>query len=1103
MHTKVKWYNSISTHLLKWFLLLSLIPILIISVLSYKNSSQSLYNMTESYLKDSGLSHISFVENWFYYRTIDIKLWSDDKNTVDFMHALDKGFKTSNLTAQAYINSSTYQRLEASYQENLLALPKHYDYIYDVFLINLQGDILYTVVKESDLGKNLHEGIYASSLFARAVSATSLDKKIHFSDLERHISSGQTDVYGFLTSPVFNDRQELIGIFAIQFKPERIYAQFQKANQDKDGISHYLLGGEDLTLRTAINDSSEILKRRVQTKQTELYQSEHVYAHKKTHKEAGMDYTGPDGLTIVIGEHHPIDILGVKWVLISEMNKDTVLAPAYELASKVLIITFAVILVTLIISVFVARHITKPINSLALASESVTRGGERTPVWIEEKNEISQFADAFNDMVEELTAKEKSILEYSEGLQRALHDLREQKLALDAHSIVAITDIQGTITYVNKKFTQISGYNEDEILGQNHRILNSGTHSLEFWKGMFDKISRGEVWHDEVCNKAKDGSFYWVDTTIVPFADEGKKLTSYIAIRTDITEQKAHRDLLIKAKEDAEQGARSKSEFLASMSHEIRTPMNGVIGMLGLLKNSQLTQSQHHQVSLAQSSANSLLTLINDILDFSKVEAGKLELEELQFNLRDDLGNFAEAIGYRAQENNIELILDVKKVEQALIVSDPGRLRQILTNLVGNSIKFTHDGEILITCELRPEDDARGRLYVTIKDSGIGISQDKISTLFDPFTQVDSSTTRRYGGTGLGLSIVKQLVELMGGSIRVESELGKGSTFSFDINVGLPKQTDLVIPRVPVKGVRVLIIDDNSINREVLREQLLHWEMVVYEAEDGDKALKLCQEHLSKSDAPPFDIALIDMHMPYMDGAELAKRLRSVRAYDKMKMVMMTSLGSRNEAKVFFELGFNAYFPKPTTTQDLFNALNVLIEDADTLQQSGNFLTTDNLRAMTEPDSMIPWPKETRILLVEDNMTNQIVANGILETFGLQADVANNGEEAIHALKQAYKSTPYTLVLMDCQMPTMDGYTATEKIRQGAAGDENIKIPIIAMTANAMKGDREHCISVGMDDYLSKPISPDTLNAVLEKWLKKKSTPEATGHINEESIKPS
>ncbi|PHR59395.1 MAG: histidine kinase [Arcobacter sp.] len=1080
MHTKVKWSKSISTNLLKWFLLLSLIPIIIISLLSYKNSSDSLFKAASAQLEHSASAYVNFIDNWFHYRRTDISSWSSNLNTINFMKSLAKDFKASNTSPKAYIKGFQYIMLIDRYQTDLIELTRQYDYIYDLFLIDTHGNLLFTVTKEDDLGTNLLHGKYASTLFAKTYEKTLKDGHIHFSDFENYEPSNG-GVYGFLTSPIVSEEGNLLGVYAVQIKPHSLSTQFEELNKKDNGIWHYILGGSDLILRTSLGNEKDILHRKVETKQTSLYQDEHVHHHIEAQQEVLLHaYTGPNGKD-VIGTHHPINLLGVQWVLISEIDKDKALASSYKLAYSIILITLLAIIFVFLASFLVAKRITKPIQLLADASEAISSGQRREPVWIEDDNELGQFTDTFNDMIEELTANEKALEERSKETQHALFELKEQKLALDAHSIVAITNVKGDITYVNDKFVEISGYSREELLGKNHRLLQTDEQSTEFWKEMYHTVSNGKIWHNEVKNKAKDGSFYWVDTTIVPFFTDPdatiKKPDSYIAIRTDVTQQKEDEIKLIQAKEDAEAGAIAKAEFLASMSHEIRTPMNGVLGMLGLLKNSKLNSVQAHQVGLAESSAESLLALINDILDFSKVEAGKMDLENLEFNLRDVIGDFAQAIGHRAQENGVELIIDLRKIEHKLVICDPGRLRQILNNLVGNAIKFTHKGEILITGVLKEINDTQGRLFISVQDSGIGIPKGKIDTLFESFTQVDASTTRKYGGTGLGLSITKKLVHLMQGSVSVSSVEGQGATFSFDILVGLPKDKHIVMPSVDIKDKNILIIDDNALNREILSQQLVYWGINVFEAKDANEALELCKKSFQENRSP-FDIAIVDMHMPDMDGAELGEKLKDM--YQDMKLVMMTSLGNRGDAKTFKKLGFSAFFPKPCTTKDLFHALNVLIDNDQALHDSDNFISPDNLHAMDEKST---WPKSTRILLVEDNMTNQIVANGILETFGLEADTANDGEEALYALKEALKTKPYTLILMDCQMPVLDGYGATEAIRKGLAGDENTKIPIVAMTANAMQGDKEKCLNVGMDDYLSKPINPDKLQEILKEWL--------------------
>ena len=565
---------------------------------------------------------------------------------------------------------------------------------------------------------------------------------------------------------------------------------------------------------------------------------------------------------------------------------------------------------------------------------------------------------------------------------------------------------------------------------------------------------------------------------------------------------------LKEALEKAKVNARIKSEFLATMSHEIRTPMNGVIGMLDLLDKSNLNKEQQHRLNMARNSANALLNLINDILDFSKVEAGKMKLEEIDFDLRTMLDDFAKAMAVQAQDKDLEVVLDLTNVEYSMVQGDPGRIRQILASLVDNAIKFTERGEIIIQVELQPaplpDKPDQLEMVCRISDTGIGIPAVKIPYLFDSFSQADSSTTRKYGGSGLGLAIVKKIAQLMGGDVSVSSTEGRGSCFEFNIYLQASNNSTMVIPDFDVSTLHVLIVDDNAINRKVLRAQLEHWGVSVEEAADGPKALELCEQKAA-ADETFFDIALLDMQMPLMDGAELGKKLQADPRFKQMKLVMMTSKNYRGDAKFFAGLGFSAYFPKPATTQDLFDALAIIGEGGATLEQASPLVTRHYIKAIHaanpmssaeadsnavkqklnigEKDLEVKCPENTRILLVEDNKVNQMVANGILQNLGLSADIANNGQEALEMLEKSPEDQPYTVILMDCQMPVLDGYSATGKIRSGAAGERYQAIPIIAMTANAMEGDRDKCLLSGMSDYLSKPIDSNGLYYMLCKWI--------------------
>jgi len=1069
MNKKFIWNRSLSVTLIIWFIVLSLFPLLFVTYKTYTENSKFLYKNAQKTLAEIADAHKHFVENWYHYRKMDISQWSNEKDTIEFLSKLTDGFLESDMKLSEYITSERYRKLVKKYEYTYLSIAKNYDYIYDIFLFNMNGDLLYSIAKERDLGTNILNGRYGKTLFFQAVRKTILNSTLNFSDFERYAPSNN-GIYGFISVPIIDESGKMIGAFAFQFKPDKILEHFTKMNANDEIVSFMI--GKDAHLRTSLGSIDEILQKRIETKPFKLWNST-----KTDPKILSHSYVNAENKTVV-GVQREVEVLGKKWLLVSEIDKNIVLQSVEEFKENVLYVVFVSIIIIFFTALFISRRITAPLGRLVEASNMLAMG-DRSHININSANEIGVLANAFNIMIDTLVESERNLNYRSMQTQKILNELKQQKFALDAHSIVAITDVKGTITYVNEKFVQISGYGVDELIGMNHRILNSAEHSSNFWKNMYKTVSSGKVWNAEIKNIAKDGHYYWVDTTIVPFMDSEDKPQSYIAIRTDITEKKEAEMELIKAKEEAEEGAKVKAEFLASMSHEIRTPMNGVIGMLTLLSRTELNRSQMHQVSVAQSSAHSLLVLINDILDFSKIEAGKIEFEHIEFSPRDEIGDFIEAMAFKAYEKGVEIILDVREVDRNSIVSDPVRLRQILTNLVGNAIKFTAEGEIVIKVSLEKINKHRAKLHVSVKDSGIGIAEDKIDKLFESFTQADSSTTRKYGGTGLGLAIVKMLVELMGGDVRVTSKVGKGSTFSFSINVGLPEHSSLVMPHIDVSGKSVLIVDDNHVNLEVLSGQLEHWGMIVSQVDSAKEAVELCKEQIKNGSVPPYDIAILDMQMPEMDGKELGAILHSMKENEKMKMVMMTSLDSRVESYEFAQVGFDAYFSKPTTTSDLFNAINVLIDDKTALKMSKPILTKDNLSILEK--KRIKFSKETNILLVEDNITNQVVAKGLLEVFGLKPDIAGDGKEALKLLE----IKQYSLVLMDCQMPVLDGYDTTTAIRNGEAGVVNKEIPIIAMTANAMQGDREKCEAVGMNDYISKPINPDILEKVLSQWLEK------------------
>ena len=676
---------------------------------------------------------------------------------------------------------------------------------------------------------------------------------------------------------------------------------------------------------------------------------------------------------------------------------------------------------------------------------------------------VWRFCDVSGQMrAEEALAQERSLLR---TLVESLPDY------------IYMKDIESRFLLINTPGARMMGaQSPDELLGKTDfdffpEELASRYYADEEW--VF-QTGNPLVGREEPCVDAVTKAPKWILTIKVPFRDGSGKIIGLVGSGRDITERKRIAEELQKSKEAAEAANRAKSEFLANMSHEIRTPMNGILGMIELALDTDLTSDQRDYLATAKASAESLLTVINDILDYSKVEAGKLDLECIDFSLLDTLEEAARAFAMPAQQKGIELVCCVEPEVPARVVGDPTRLRQIVTNLLGNALKFTERGEVVLEVRIETEDKTETQsrdpesvtAHFTVRDTGVGIAKEKQQLIFQAFAQADGTMTRRYGGTGLGLTISARLVEMMGGRIWVESEVGQGSSFHFTVRFLVAKAQATTVDAEPVNlvDVAVLVVDENATNRRMLDMTLRSWRMLPETVSGGIAALHRLQQACVNGRA--FPLVLVDDNMPDMDGFTFVEKIKERAELAGTTIVMLTSAGQRGDAARCRNLGVAAYLSKPVRQAELRHAIESVLNRAPGDPEPAQLVTRHTLREQRRGSS---------ILLVEDNAVNQKLVVRLLEKHGHLISVASDGEEALAVLQRS----TFDLILMDVQMPKMDGFEATAAIREKEKGT-HLHQPIIAMTAHAMKGDREKCLAAGMDGYLSKPIHAMELLAAID-----------------------
>ena len=717
--------------------------------------------------------------------------------------------------------------------------------------------------------------------------------------------------------------------------------------------------------------------------------------------------------------------------------------------------------------------------------EVINYSKSKRPYWIEaeiqpvydEHGQLTNFIAIESDITNR-KAQESALRQAKEAAETAYQTLQQREnearqLALIARytdNAVIITDARGFIEWTNEAFTKITGYTSADAAGKKPGDLLQGPETdPETIRFMQKEMAALRPFNCELINYTKDNIPYWIEIEVQPVFDEQGKLLNFVAIESDITVRKAYEDGLKKAKEEAEAATQAKSEFLAMMSHEIRTPMNGVIGMTSLLLDTHLSKEQGEFVDTIRSSADSLLTIINDILDFSKIESGQMEMEEHPLDLEQCVNEALDLLAPKAFQKKLELAYFINPDVPIFIKSDVTRIRQILVNLVSNAIKFTQKGDIFISVDAQHLAHQRYEIQVSVKDTGIGIPLERLDRLFKPFSQVDASTTRRYGGTGLGLAISQRLSEILGGRMWVESELGVGSTFHFTFHAS---KTERQLPQHlysnqrGLNGKNVLIVDDNQTNQRILGLYAERWGMTPNIASSGPAALQELEQEKR------FDAAWIDLQMPDMDGFTLAQKMKALLGENRFPLFLLTSIVDTGIRRRSRELGFAACINKPIKMSELYDNL---IEHfgADKVKEHSPEEASLFNSAMGKEHPL-------SILLAEDNVVNQKVAMRMLSRLGYRADVAANGLEAITAVQRQN----YDLILMDMHMPEMDGLEATRQIRQMLPAERQPHI--VAMTAAVLEDDRRQCAEAGMDSYMSKPVRVEELISML-----RESTPVA------------